>query len=269
MCRTEGGGIVLVKVASSKEVPPVTLSTFPLPKVVSEAEWLDARKALLAKEKEVTRLHDAVSAQRRRLPIVKIDKPYVFEGPSGQTSLLDLFEGRRQLYIHHFMWIDELDQPCPTCAAAADMSFNSIPLLAQLEERDITFACLARAPFEQIAAYKARRGWTFPWYSTFGSDFNYDFHVTLDETKTPIEYNYRNKEELLQAGFSEEMLRGDWPANSVFLRDGANVFHAYSAYARGLDQLFMPFNFLDLTPYGRQQEWEDSPQGWPQRPTYR
>lgn len=239
-----------------------------LPKVVSRAEWLAARKTLLAKEKEATRLRDAIAAERRRLPMVKIEEDYVFEGPQGKVSLLALFEGRRQLYVHHFMWIDALDQPCPTCTAAADMSFNSIPLLAQLEERDVTLACVARAPFTKIAAFKERRGWTFPWYSSFGNDFNYDFHVTLDETKGPIEYNYRSKKELLQSGFGEEVLRGDWPGNSVFIRNGAEVFHAYSAYARGLDQLFMPFNFLDLTPYGRQQEWEDSPEGWPRKPTY-
>ncbi|MGH8179040.1 MAG: DUF899 domain-containing protein [Steroidobacter sp.] len=239
-----------------------------LPKVASRAEWLAARKALLEKEKEATRIRDAVNAERRRLPMVKVDKDYIFEGPAGKVRLIDIFEGRRQLYIHHFMWIDAHDTACPSCSIAADMNFNSIPLLAQLQERDITFAAVSRAPFGKIAEYKAHKGWTFPWYSSFGNDFNYDLHVTLDEAKAPIEYNYRRKEELIQTGMSEDMLNGDWPGNSVFLRHGDNVFHAYSAYARGLDQLFTPFNFLDLTPYGRQEDWEDSPAGWPQRRTY-
>jgi predicted dithiol-disulfide oxidoreductase (DUF899 family) len=246
----------------------VNSSVFPLPKVVSRSEWLATRKALLAKEKELTRLRDALNAERRRLPIVKVEKDYEFEGPRGKLRLVDLFEGKRQLYIHHFMWIDALDQGCPTCSLAADMNFNSIPFLAQLEQRDVTFACVSRAPFEKIAAYKARKGWTFPWYSCAGTTFSHDFQATLDETKAPVEFNYRTKQELLDAGFTEEMLRGDWPANSVFLRDGNEVYHAYSAYARGLEQLFTPYNFLDLTPYGRQEDWEDSPPGWPQRPTY-
>lgn len=246
----------------------MTTAEASLPRVVSRDEWLAARKALLIKEKEATRIRDAVNAQRRRLPMVRIDKDYVFEGPNGPLRLLDMFEGRRQLYIHHFMWVDEHDAGCPTCSTAADMNFNSAQL-AHLEERDITFACISRAPFAKLAAYKAYKGWHFPWYSSFGNHFNYDMHVTLDESKAPIEYNYRSKEELQQSGMSDDMFKGDWPGNSVFVRSGTEVFHAYSAYARGLDQLFTPFNFLDLTPYGRQQDWEDSPAGWPQQPTYR
>lgn len=244
------------------------MPAYPIPPVVSREEWLIARKALLAKEKELTRQRDALSAERRRLPVVKVDREYVFEGPSGKVRLIDLFEGRRQLYIHHFMWIDAIDQGCPTCSIAADMTFNCVPWLAQLEQRDVTFACVARAPYAKIAAYKARRGWTFPFYSSAPSTFHYDFHSTLDESKAPIEYNYRNKQELLATGMPEEALQGDWPVNSVFVRDERNVYHAYSAFARGLDQLFTPYNFLDLTPYGRQEDWEDSPEGWPQKPTY-
>ena len=244
------------------------MPAFPLPKVISLSEWLTARKALLAKEKELTRLRDALNAERRRLPIVKVEKDYVFDGPNGKARLIDLFEGRRQLYVHHFMWIDALDTGCPTCSAAADMNFNSIPWLAQLEQREVTFACVARAPYEKIAAYKARRGWNFPFYSSAPTTFHYDFHSTLDESKAPLEYNYRTKQELLDAGFPEEALKGDYPVNSVFVRDERNVYHAYSAYARGLDQLFPPYNFLDLTLYGRQEDWEDSPDGWPQKPTY-
>lgn len=244
------------------------MPAFPLPKVVSRIEWLRARKALLAKEKELTRLRDSLNAERRRLPIVKVETDYVFDGPNGTVRLIDLFEGRRQLYIHHFMWIDALDTGCPTCTRAADMNFNSVPWLAQLEQRDVTFACVARAPYEKVAAYRARRGWTFPFYSSAPSTFHYDFQSTLDETKAPIEYNYCSKQELLDAGLPSECLSGDFPANSVFVHDEQHVYHTYSAYARGLDQLFPPYNFLDLTPYGRQEEWEDSPEGWPQRPTY-
>ena len=240
-----------------------------LPPVVSRAEWLIARKALLAKEKAATRARDALNAERRRLPMVRVEKEYVFEGPNGAARLLDLFEGRSQLYVHHFMWIDAADAGCPGCTLAADLNFNSIPFIAQLQERDISFAAISRAPYAKLAAYKAHRGWTFPWYSSYGGDFNYDLHVTLDESRAPIEYNYRNREELVEAGVGEEMLKGDWPGNSVFVCDGNDVFHAYSAYARGLDALFTPYNFLDLTPYGRQEDWEDSPAGWPQQATHR
>jgi predicted dithiol-disulfide oxidoreductase (DUF899 family) len=244
------------------------MSDVALPKVVSRAEWLIARKELLAREKEATRVRDEVNAARRRLPMVKVEKDYVFEGTTGRVRLLDMFEGRRQLYIHHFMWIDALDAGCPGCTMAADLNFNSLPFIAQLQERDIAFAAISRAPLPKLAAYKAHRGWTFPWYSSFGNDFNYDFHVTLDKSRGPVEYNYRTRDELRRAGVSDDSLKGDWPGNSVFVRDGKEVFHAYSAYARGLDQLFTPYNFLDLTPFGRQQDWEDSPSGWPQRPTY-
>ncbi|HEY5810627.1 MAG TPA: DUF899 domain-containing protein [Povalibacter sp.] len=236
------------------------------PRVVSREEWLDARRALLVKEKDVTRLRDAVSAERRRLPMVRVDKDYVFEGPHGALRLIDMFEGRRQLYIHHFMWVDAADSGCPGCTQTADLNFTDINR-AQLEERDVTLACISRAPFKKIDAYRRHRGWSFPWYSSHGNDFNYDFHVTLDESRVPIKYNYRSKQELRAMGFPDEMLRGDVPANSVFLRDEQTVYHTYSAFTRGLDHLFTPFNFLDLTPYGRQQDWEDSPEGWPQQPT--
>ncbi len=239
----------------------------PLPPIVSRSEWIAARKALLAKEKAVTRARDAVAAERRRLPMVRIDKDYVFDGPRGKIPLLGMFENRRLLYIHHFMWIDAKDDFCPSCAASADMNFTP-PILAQLHAHDVTFACVARAPIQRIEAFKARRGWSFPFYSSAGNEFNTDFRVTLDAAKAPIEFNYRGRSELLQTGLSDKDLTGDWPGNSVFLRHGDDVFHTYSAYARGLDQFAMPYNFLDLTPYGRQEAWEDSPAGWPQRPTY-
>lgn len=236
-----------------------------LPPVASHEQWLAARKQLLEREKEITRARDALNAARRRLPMVHIDKHYEFEGPNGKATLLDLFEGRQQLYVHHFMWIDEHDAPCPTCSLAADLTFNSIPFLAYLNARDVTFVATVRAPWQKVVEVRSHRGWTFPMYSSHGSDFHYDFHATLDEAKAPIEYNYRTKAELLQAGFKEAELRGDQPVNSVFLRKGDEVFLAYSASSRGLDHLFTPYNFLDLTPYGRQEPWEDSPPGWPQR----
>ncbi|MFT3782593.1 MAG: DUF899 domain-containing protein [Nibricoccus sp.] len=239
-----------------------------MPAVVSRDVWLAARKALLAQEKEITRLRDAVNAARRRLPMVKVEKSYTFTGPEGTTGLAGLFEGRRQLYVHHFMWFADRQSFCKGCTGAAHHTFNNPRFRAVLAGRDVTFVAVSRAPYEQIAAYKAEHGWTFPWYSSHDSDFNYDFNTTLDETKARIEYNYRNKAELIAAGFEADALKEDWPANSIFLRDGGDVYHTYSAYARGLDSLHAPDAFLDLTPYGRQEEWEDSPPGWPKQSSF-
>jgi predicted dithiol-disulfide oxidoreductase (DUF899 family) len=227
-----------------------------LPRVVSREEWLGARKALLAKEKEMVRARDALNADRRRLPMVKIDKEYVFEGPVGKRSLLDLFEGRRQLIIQHFMFAPEWDNGRPSCSAFAD----DIGHLAHLNATATTFAAVSRAPWVKIAPFKQRMGWVFPWYSAYGSDFNYDFHVTFDESVMPIEYNYRTKAEHEQAG-SGYYVQGEQPFDlhglSCFLRDGNSVFHTYSAYARGCDMLGFTSNFLDLTALGRQEDWEE------------
>jgi predicted dithiol-disulfide oxidoreductase (DUF899 family) len=244
----------------------MTTAKYAIPRVVSPAEWLDARKELLDAEKEVTRARDAVAARRRRMPMVRVTKDYRFEGPDGVVGLVDLFDGRSQLYVHHFMWLDEPDTGCPSCTRAADRSFNDAHFDG-LRERDVAFAAIARAPWPKIRAYRDQHRWTFPFFSSHGSDFNYDFHVTLDESRAPIEYNYRSKAELLESGIPAEYLRGDWPGASVFLRDGDAVFHTYSAYARGLDGLATPYQFLDLTVYGRQEAWEDSPEGWPQHVT--
>ncbi|OHU33709.1 DUF899 domain-containing protein [Mycobacteroides chelonae] len=233
------------------------------PTAVTREEWLTARKQLLAREREVTHLRDAVNAERRRLPMVKVEKDYLFEGPDGPVRLLDMFEGRHTLYIHHFMWIDATDRGCPSCTGAADMTFTERDR-ALLTDKGVTFACVSRAPYASIARYRDEHGWTFPWYSTNDGDFSYDFHVTLDPSRTPIEYNYKSLEELHADGFSEEDLRGDWPGASVFLRRGDEVFHTYSAFARGLDHSAVGYPFLDLTPYGRQEPWEESPAGWPQ-----
>ncbi|MBF9520847.1 hypothetical protein BKG83_10175 [Mycobacteroides chelonae] len=233
------------------------------PTAVTREEWLTARKQLLAREREVTHLRDAVNAERRRLPMVKVEKDYLFEGPDGPVRLPDMFEGRHTLYIHHFMWIDAADRGCPSCTGAADMTFTERDR-ALLTDKGVTFACVSRAPYASIARYRDEHGWTFPWYSTNDGDFSYDFHVTLDPSRTPIEYNYKSLEELHADGFSEEDLRGDWPGASVFLRRGNEVFHTYSAFARGLDHSAVGYPFLDLTPYGRQEPWEESPAGWPQ-----
>ncbi|MFV8312243.1 DUF899 domain-containing protein [Mycobacteroides chelonae] len=233
------------------------------PTAVTREEWLTARKQLLAREREVTHLRDAVNAERRRLPMVKVEKDYLFEGPDGPVRLPDMFEGRHTLYIHHFMWLDDVDRGCPSCTGAADMTFTERDR-ALLTDKGVTFACVSRAPYASIARYRDEHGWTFPWYSTNDGDFSYDFHVTLDPSRTPIEYNYKSLEELHADGFSEEDLRGDWPGASVFLRRGDEVFHTYSAFARGLDHSAVGYPFLDLTPYGRQEPWEESPAGWPQ-----
>ena len=164
-----------------------------LPDVVSRDQWLAARKELLAKEKELTRARDALNAERRMLPMVEIEKPYAFEGPEGEATLLDLFEGRRQLILIHFMFDPELGGRLRELHGRRRRM--SPGLLAHLHARETSLAYVARAPLAKIERYKAKRGWTFPWYSSFGSDFNYDFHVTLDESVAPVEYNYRTPEE--------------------------------------------------------------------------
>jgi predicted dithiol-disulfide oxidoreductase (DUF899 family) len=230
----------------------ITLTDAALPRAVSREEWLAARKALLAKEKELTRHRDAVNAERRRLPMVRIDKPYRFAGAAGAASLLDLFAGRRQLVVYHFMFDPAWDEGCPSCSLVAD-NFGH---LAHLHARRTTLVVVSRAPLAKLAAYQRRMGWSFPWYSSSGSDFNYDFHVTHDEAVAPVEYNYLAKAELLRKG-EPWFIEGESHGLSVFLRDGKSVFHTYSTYARGCDLLVGTFNYLDLTPLGRQEDWEE------------
>jgi predicted dithiol-disulfide oxidoreductase (DUF899 family) len=229
-----------------------------LPNVVSRDEWLAARMELLAKEKEQTRRRDALNAQRRMLPMVAIEKQYAFEGPDGDATLLDLFEGRRQLIVVHFMFDPSWDDGCPSCTAGADEM--SPGLLAHLHARETTLAYVSRAPLAKLEDYKARRGWTFPWYSSYGSDFNFDFHVTLDESVAPIEYNYRTPEQHRQAG-TAYYVEGDqpieMPGSSYFLRDGERIFHTYSTFGRGAEQTGGSYYFLDLTALGRQEDWEE------------
>ena len=232
-----------------------------LPEVVSRKEWLAARKQLLAKEKDATRSRDALNAERRRLPMVRIDKDYVFEGPKGKASLLDLFEGRRQLIVYHFMFDPSWQQGCPSCSAWADHIARGH--LNHLHARDTTLAFVSRAPLDRIEPFKQRMGWAVPWYSSYGSDFNYDFHVTLDESVAPVEYNYRTPTEHRQAGtgyFTEGEQPLEMPGLSCFLREGEQVFHTYSTYARGGEAVGGAYYFLDLTALGRQEDWEE-PQG--------
>lgn len=218
-----------------------------LPKVVSRDEWRAARIELLAEEKAMTRARDALNTKRRELPMVRIDKHYVFEGPEGRADLLELFDGRRQLIVGHFMFAPEWDEGCSSCSAGADEISDG--LLKHLHTRDTTLVEISRAPLAKIEAYKARRGWTFPWYSSYDSDFNYDFHVTLDDSVLPAEYNYR-------AGIEGEQPM-ELPGLSFFLRDGDTVFHTYSTFARGAEMLGGSYYYLDLTALGRQEDWEE------------
>ncbi|HVA02950.1 MAG TPA: DUF899 domain-containing protein [Acidimicrobiales bacterium] len=227
-----------------------------LPRVVSRDEWLTERKALLAEEKAMTRARDALSTRRRELPMVKIDKDYVFDTPSGPAHFEDMFDGRRQLIVQHFMFDPGWEEGCSSCTAAADELSSG--LLAHLHARDTNFVVVSRAPLDKIERYKDSRGWTFPWYSSFGSDFNYDFNVTIDASVVPVMWNYRTIDELgqLDMGWLGEG-SSEQPGYSMFLRDGDSLFHTYSVYARGTEMLGGAYYFLDLTALGRQEEWEE------------
>jgi predicted dithiol-disulfide oxidoreductase (DUF899 family) len=209
-----------------------------LPQVVSAAEWQAAREALLVKEKVLTRAHDALNAERRRLPMVKVGKEYVFEGPHGPAGLLDLFEGRRQLILYHFMFGPDWDEGCGGCSLLVDNMGHP----AHLHARDTSLVLVSRAPLEKLEAFKARMGWSAPWYSSFGSDFNTDFGVSTEDNES--------------FGLS------------VFLRDGEDVYRTYFTAGRGVEHLGTNWTYLDLTPFGRQETWEDSPAGWPQSEPY-
>ena len=231
-----------------------------LPPVVSHEEWLAARKALLAQEKELTHARDRLNAERRRLPMVRVDKAYSFDGPDGPVDLLGLFEGRQQLVMHHFMFDPEWDQGCPSCSSAAD----GIAGLRQLHARSTTLVAVSRAPYAKLAAYRERMGWTFPWYSSFGSDFNYDFHATLDDRVAPVQLHFRDEDELSEAGvpwtggpWISSMRGVEMPGISAFLRVDDEVFHTYSTYGRGIEEFHNGYPYLDLTALGRQEAWEE------------
>lgn len=238
-------------------------STVPHPRIAAFNEWLAERKALLQREKELTRAYDAVNAARRRLPMVKLSKKYEFDAPQGRITLLDLFEGRRQLIVYHFMFDPDWDHGCPGCTGYVD----ALGDLSMLEKRDTTFALVSRAPLSKLQAFAAHKGWDRTWVSSYGSDFNYDFHVTLDESIAPVEYDYRPKAEMLALKVVNPT-EGEEHGISVFFHADDDVYHTYSTYARGTESVTDAYRLLDLTPYGRQEDFEDSPPGWPQRPTY-
>jgi predicted dithiol-disulfide oxidoreductase (DUF899 family) len=219
------------------------------PEVVSRKRWAEARRALLAEEKAETRRHDALNTKRRMLPMVRIDKPYVFDGPQGSATLADLFGDSRQLIIHHVMFGPDWEAACPSCTNAVDELSDG--LLAHLRDRDTAFALVSRAPLDKLEAYRVSRGWTVPWYSSHGSDFNYDFEVTLDASIPQLSYNYRPEPGLLDGEQSTEM-----PGHSCFLRDGNEVFHTYSTFGRGNEYTPSLYTLLDLTALGRQEAWE-------------
>ncbi|GAY12179.1 DUF899 domain-containing protein [Pseudonocardia sp. N23] len=224
-----------------------------LPRIASRDEWLAARTALLAEEKELTRARDALNTRRRELPMVEIEKDYRFTGPEGEVGLLDLFEGRRQLMVGHFMFDPSWEDGCPSCTAGAEEMSQG--LLDHLATRDTSLTYVSRAPLEKIERYKAKKGWTFRWYSSGGSDFNYDFHVTLDDSVQPAEYNYRPAAEYGPT-WTGDTQPFEMPGLSCFLRDGDRVFHTYSQYARGAESTGGSYYFLDLTALGRQEDWE-------------
>ncbi len=213
-------------------------------RVVSREEWLEARRQLLAREKELTRLRDRVSAERRALPWVRIDKPYVFDGPDGPQTLADLFEGRSQLIVQHFMFGPEWREGCVGCSFQAD---HVDGVLWHIVHRDVTFVAVSRAPWPRIEAFRKRMGWRFKWVSSFGSDFNYDFNVSFtpeDAGRGKVFYNFDWRD-----WQSDEL-----PGTSVFCKDEAgSVYHTYSAYGRGDELLVGTYNYLDLTPRGREE----------------
>ncbi len=219
-----------------------------LPRVVSAEEWVIARKKLQADEEEAVRTLEQIASHRREMPAVIIDKDYVFESPAGQASLLDLFEGRTQLIVQHFMFDPAWDEGCPVCSYQAD----NVGDLAHLHAHNTTYAAVSRAPISKIEPFRRRMGWAFPWYSSLGSEFNYDFHVTHDESVVPIEYNFRTARELKDMGQVWRARPGEKGAVSVFLRDDDTVLHTWSGYGDVTNLLCGTDMLLDLTPLGRQ-----------------
>ena len=215
-----------------------------LPRVVSRDEWLDARKQLLAKEKDLTHARDALSALRRELPWVKVEKEYVFDTPTGKKTLADLFAGRSQLIVYHFMWRRDLGEGCVGCSYLADHIDGANLHLAQ---HDVTFVAASRAPLSVLQAFKQRMGWQFSWVSSYGSEFNLDYHVSFTESdlaKGEVYYNYR----MTKASIEE--LSGI----SVFFKDAnGDIFHTYSSYGRGNEEVLGAYMYLDLTPKGRNE----------------
>jgi predicted dithiol-disulfide oxidoreductase (DUF899 family) len=217
-----------------------------LPDVVSPEQWRKARIELLAREKEHTRQRDALNADRRRLPMVKIDEDYVFEGPQGKVTLSDLFNGKRQLIIQHVMYGPDWEAPCPGCSASINEQSQGV--FDHLASRDTAFAMVSRAPYDMIARAAKERGWFAPWYSAYDSDFNYDFEVSFDPSQGPVTYNYAP---------TGQFTGTEAPGLSCFLRDRDAIYHTYSVFARGTEYLGNAYTLLDLTALGRQEAWEE------------
>ena len=240
-----------------------TIEEIAHPPIVTNDEWLAQRLKLLNEEKALTKAYDRVNALRRRLPMVKVEKAYRFMGADGEKSLLDLFDGKRQLIVHHFMFDPAWDKGCRSCT----FHTNQFGDLSALSKLDTSMVTVSRAPIEKLLAYQREQGWSNRWYSSYGTDFNYDFMVTVDPSRGAVQYNYKKGDELTKAIGKIES-SSEWPGMSVFFRLGDDVFHTYSAYGRGLERLMDIHGLLDITPYGRQEDFEDSPEGWPQSPTY-
>ena len=225
-------------------------------RIVSKDEWLAARSALLKKEKEFTVLRDKLGQQQRDMPWVSVDKEYLFVGPNGKQTLSDLFDGRTQLIVYHFMYDPNWDAGCPSCSFWAD-NFNGI--VVHLNQRDVTMIAVSRAPYSKIEEYKKRMGWNFKWVSSYDNDFNFDYHVSftpeeLSEKKAFYNYSFQDTHSPEREGVS------------VFYKDTAgHVFHTYSAYARGIDVLNVAYHYLDLVPMGRDEDGHEFPQFWVRR----
>lgn len=225
--------------------------------IVSRRDWLVQRKALLAKEKQATRLRDELTAERLALPMVKVDKEYAFTGPAGPVSLADLFDGQPQLLLYHYMFQPDWNEGCKSCAHFLD---NSMGALVHLKARATAFAVVSLAPIETIEAFRRRMGWEVTWVSSVGSDFNGDFEVSIDTSDESSRYNYASAKALLDAG-KIWFPKGELPGLSAFLDEGGEIFHTYSVYQRGLDVFLNTYNFLDVSPLGRHEE--DAPgQSW-------
>jgi predicted dithiol-disulfide oxidoreductase (DUF899 family) len=225
-------------------------------KIVSKDDWMEARKALLKKEKEFTILRDQLSQQRRNLPWIVVNKEYVFEGPDGKETLAELFDGKSQLIVYHFMFDPSWEAACLHCSFWAD-NFNGI--IVHLNQRDVTMIAVSRASYSKLTAYEKRMGWDFKWVSSYDTDFNFDYHVSfrpeeLDRKEAFYNYNLQDTNSSEREGVS------------VFYKDPAGrVFHTYSAYARGIDMLNVAYHYLDLVPKGRDEVGHEFPQFWVRR----
>ncbi|KAF5023492.1 hypothetical protein F66182_4443 [Fusarium sp. NRRL 66182] len=216
-------------------------------KIVDRDEWLTARKDFLKKEKEHTRAYDALAAERRQLPMVKVDKDYTFQGPNDiPASLADLFGSKDQLIVYHFMFKPEDDEGCRGCCHVGE----SLPDVRHLQHKNTSFACVSRAPIDKLERFKARGGWSWPWYSSGNTDFNYDFFATADESRGPGLINFRSKVEVEARGLT--WWDGDVPGYSIFLKQDGGIYHTYSTFARGGEQVLATLMMLDMTPLGRQ-----------------